>query len=295
MIRILKFRLAATLFALSLFFVCASEVGARPPQSFAASHAKVSLIAEDSAFQAGHSAWIGVLFDLEKGWHVYWVNPGDSGEPPKIQWQLPAGFRAGDIRWPVPVRLGTGTVIDYGYQDRVLLPAPLDVPANYNPAKPVTIAAEVRYLICREVCIPAKAQVTLAVPVAGGTPADAAARREAFRNVRERWPKPLPAGWKVQASDEGKSFVLDVETGSRETKAQFFPIEEDQIDNAAPQTAAPTPRGIRLTLKKSDQLLKPIATLKGVVVLADGAPDQALGREFEISVPVAARRANARL
>src|SRR5579864_5040368 len=287
---IFKSRLAAAVFALTLFFACACEVGARPPQTFATTHAKVSLIAEDNAFQAGHTAWIGVLFDMDKGWHVYWVNPGDSGEPPKIQWQLPAGFHAGDIRWPVPMRLGTGTVIDYGYQDRVLLPVPLEVPANYNPAKPVKLAADVRYLICREVCIPAKAQVTLAVPVAGGSAADAAARREAFFNARARWPKPLPAGWKAQATDEGKSFVLDLETGSRETKAQFFPLEQDQIDNAAPQTAAPTARGIRLTLKKSDQLLKPIATLKGVVVLGDGAPNHA----FEISVPVAARRANAR-
>jgi DsbC/DsbD-like thiol-disulfide interchange protein len=286
---ILKFRLAATVFAFSLFFVCASETSARQPQSFAVPHAKVSLIAEDNAFQAGHDAWIGVLFDLEKGWHVYWVNPGDSGEPPKIQWQLPAGFHAGEIRWPVPVRLGTGTVIDYGYQDRVLLPVPLDVPANYNPEKPVKLSADVRYLICREVCIPAKTQVALAVPVAGAA-ADATARREAFRSVRDRWPKPLPAGWKVQGGDDGKSFVLDLETGSRETKAQFFPLVEDQIDNAAPQTAAPAARGLRLTLKKSDQLLKPIATLKGVVVLGDGAPDHA----FEISVPVAARRANAR-
>jgi thiol:disulfide interchange protein DsbD len=292
---IFKTRLAATALAFSLLFVCATRLSAQPAQSFAVSHAKVSLISEDNSLQAGHTSWIGVLFDMEKGWHIYWVNPGDSGEPPKIQWQLPAGFHAGDIHWPVPVRLGTGTVIDYGYQDRVLLPLQLDVPANYNPAKPVTLAADVRYLICREVCIPAKTQVTLAVPAAGGAAADAAPRRDTFRATRESWPKALPAGWKVQASDEGKSFVLDLETGSREMKAQFFPLEEDQIDNAAPQTVAPTARGLRITLKKSDQLVKPIATLKGVVVLGDnGAPGQTPNRPFEISAPVAARRANSR-
>jgi DsbC/DsbD-like thiol-disulfide interchange protein len=294
MTSIFKFRLAAV-FALAVIFVCAAEPPAQQAQSFAASHAKVSLISEDNSLQAGHTAWIGVLFDMEKGWHIYWVNPGDSGEAPKIQWQLPAGFHAGDIHWPAPVRLGTGTVIDYGYQDRVLLPMQLDVPANYNPAKPVKLAGDVRYLICREVCIPAKTQVALAVPVAGGAAADAAARRDAFRATRERWPKLLPAGWKVQVSDEGKSFALNLDTGSREMKAQFFPLEEDQIDNAAAQTAAPTARGVRITIKKSEQLLKPIPILKGVVILGDtGAATQAPNRAFEISAPVATRRANSR-
>src|SRR5690349_20203345 len=100
-------------------------------QSFAVTHAKVSLVAENNSLRAGQAVMLGVLFDLEKGWHIYWVNPGDSGEPPKIQWQLPAGFQAKEIRWPTPMRLGAapvqgspnakspnvyGTVVDYGYE-----------------------------------------------------------------------------------------------------------------------------------------------------------------------------------
>jgi DsbC/DsbD-like thiol-disulfide interchange protein len=261
----------------------------------------LSLIAEDNAFAPAHTTWIGVLFDLEKGWHIYWANPGDSGEPPKIQWQLPAGFRAGAIHWSTPVRLGTGTVIDYGYEGRVLLPVPLEVPANYNAAAHAALSADVRYLICREVCIPAKANVTLAVPATNEPPAAAAARREIFHSARAGWPQPVPVGWKVQANDQGPHFVLDLDTGSREMKALFFPLEEDQIDNAAAQTVTPTARGVRITLKKSDQLLKPISTLKGVIVLgnaANGAPAPSAppppSRAFEVSVPVTARRATER-
>ena len=290
MTSILKSRLAAIVLTVSVVFTVSVICGGvlAHGQSFAGSHAKVSLIAEEGAFQPGHTAWIGVLFEMEKGWHVYWVNPGDSGEPTKIQWQLPAGFHAGDIRWPVPVRLGTGTVIDYGYEGRVLLPMPLEVPANYNPATHATLAGDVHYLICREVCIPAKAHVALSAP------AQAAAAPALFRDAREHSPKPMPANWKVQAADEGRRFVVDLETGSQEMKANFFPLDEDQIDNAAPQAVTPTPHGVKITLKKSDQLLKPIPTLRGVVVFGNNtASSSSPVTAFEISVPVtAARSAN---
>ncbi len=288
----LKIRVMAIVSTLLVLVVCGYAIGTLG-QSFAVPHAKLSLIAEDNALHPGHVAWIGVLFDLEKGWHVYWVNPGDSGEPPKIRWQLPVGFRAGDIHWPAPVRLGTGTVVDYGYEGRVLLPVPLEVPANYNSGAHVNLSADVNYLICREVCIPAKASVTLSMPAVNQSPAASAATREIFRTAREDWPKSIPATWKVQASEQGPKFVLDVQTGSPEMKATFFPLEEDQIDNAAPQTVTPNARGLRITLKKSDQLLKPISTLKGVLVLESaGTAPPVPGHAFEISAPVTTPRAN---
>jgi DsbC/DsbD-like thiol-disulfide interchange protein len=250
-------------------------------QSFTAGHAKVSLVAENNSLQPGKTALVGVLFDLEKGWHIYWVNPGDSGEPPKIQWQLPAGFQAKEIRWPTPVRLGAGKVIDYGYEGRVLLPVPIQVPASYQPAKPVALSADIRYLICREVCIPAKAQASLSIPPVNAT--GEAAARELFRSTFDNSPKPWPAGWKAQVSDNGGFFVLSLETGTSEPRATFFPLLEDQIDNSAVQGIEANPRGVVLKIKKSDQLQKPISTLKGVVVL--GA-----GRAFEVSAPLAAKR-----
>jgi DsbC/DsbD-like thiol-disulfide interchange protein len=267
-------RFSIPLVVLVLGFACCGIAAA---QSFTAAHAKVSLIAENNSLQPGQSAWLGVLFDLEKGWHIYWVNPGDSGERPKIQWQLPAGFQAKEIRWPTPVRLGTGTVIDYGYEGRVLLPVPMQVPADYKSGKPVMLSADIRYLICREVCIPAKAQASLAIPSANtsGVTAD----RELFRSTFENSPKPLPVAWKAQASDMGGFFQLSLDTGTSESKAAFFPLEEDQVDNAAPQGVTATARGVQLKLKKSDQLLKPISVLKGVVVLSPG-------RAYEVTAPV---------
>lgn len=267
--------LLATLILALAFNPCASA------QSFAITHAKVDLVAESNSIQAGKTAWIGVLFDLEKGWHIYWENPGDSGEPPKVQWQLPAGFHAGEVRWPTPVRLGTGTVIDYGYEGRVLLPVPVQVSADYTPGKAVMVSADIRYLICREVCIPAKAQAKLSIPSANAS--SDATNRELFRSTLDRVPKVWPSGWKAQVSDSAGFFLLSLETGASEAKAAFFPLEEDQIDNPAAQSVMPTPRGVQIKLKKSDQLLKPIGMLKGVVVLGSG-------RAYEITAPVAGKK-----
>jgi thiol:disulfide interchange protein DsbD len=246
-------------------------------QSFSTTHAKIQLLSEDGAFKPGQTSWIGLYFNMEPGWHIYWINPGDAGEPPKVQWTLPKGFRTGDFRWPTPSRMTTGSVVDYGYQGKVLLAAPLEVPADYKPGTAATLSADIRYLICSQVCIPAKGQATLRVPQAKGATPEPAAR--IFQDTRQSWPKPLPAGSKAQAAYNGKNFVLSLDSGSPETKAFFFPVEEDQVDNDAPQTTTSAGNRVQITLKKSDQLQKPLPTLKGVVVLGSG-------RAFEVAAPV---------
>ena len=115
---------------------------------------------------------------MEPGWHVYWINPGDAGDPPRVKWEAPAGFVVGDFRWPTPTRLVTGPVVDYGYEGRVLLAAPVTVPASHKAGSAVPIAADIRYVICREVCISATARATLA-----GATVPAAERQARIRDL----------------------------------------------------------------------------------------------------------------
>ena len=79
-----------------------------------------------------------------------------------------------------------------------------------------------------------------------------------------------------------QNFILSVQARSQLTGASFFPLEPSQIDNSSPQDFAPTHDGFRLTMKKSDQLTKPISTLKGLIVFGPG-------RAFEVSAPVVSR------
>lgn len=260
-------------------FLLASVVlifgAAASAQSSAESHAKVELIAEQQTVAAGKPFWVGLLFHLDPGWHIYWQNPGDSGEPPKVQWQLPPGFAAGAIRWPQPIRLGSGTVVDYGYEGQVLLMAPIAEASSQRASSLPSVSAEVKYIVCREMCIPGKAHLTLAMPAGG----DWIQRRALFEQTRQQLPKPPPAHWKVSAESSKSNFIVSVRGSPQVQSASFFPLEPDQIDNSSSQAFASNRAEFRLTLKKSDQLIKPISTLKGLIILGPG-------RAFEVAAPV---------
>src|SRR5271170_4087971 len=122
-------------------------------------HGTLELVAENQSIAAGHTIHLGLRFQLEKGWHIYWVNPGDSGEPPRVKWQLPRGVSVGAMEWPTPRRLGSSSIADYGYEDAVMLIVPIRAEAGLAAAGPASLAAEIRVLVCREMCIPGKAQL----------------------------------------------------------------------------------------------------------------------------------------
>src|SRR5215210_5687367 len=63
---------------------------------------KAELIADTNAVVPGKPFTAGLLLRMVPGWHTYWQNSGDSGMPTRIEWQLPPGFKAGEIQWPLP-------------------------------------------------------------------------------------------------------------------------------------------------------------------------------------------------
>ncbi|HMD96704.1 MAG TPA: protein-disulfide reductase DsbD domain-containing protein [Terriglobia bacterium] len=275
------------LLLLLLLLFALSPGGAWGSQA-ADTHGSLQLVSEQQSIEPGHEFWIGLRFNLEKGWHIYWVNPGDSGEPPKVNWDLPAGFGAGDLQWPAPHRLEHPPLTDFGYEGEVLLLAPVHAPSQLLGRPPAqlaggggnaTFAADVKWLVCRDICIPAHQRVTLSLAIRERAPKTDPNWRALFERSRSRLPQPAPVSWKSAVLAEGKDFVLSIESDASQAQATFFPLEPLQIENGAPQRVSAMPRGIRLTLEKSDQLLKPITNLRGVIVLGNG-------RAYVIDAPV---------
>ncbi len=174
---------------------------------------------------------------------------------------------------------------DYVYEDAVMLIVPMRAGANVTAQGPARIAAEVKVLVCREMCIPGKAQVSLTLPVKPKPPPVPPQSTHLFAATRKALPRPAPANWKFGLSETNDSFVLTGNLGRRITDAIFFPLAESQVSNAAPQTLVPTASGFSLTLRKSDQLLKPIARLRGVLVLSG---ERAYSIDEPVGKPVAA-------
>jgi DsbC/DsbD-like thiol-disulfide interchange protein len=261
-----------------LLFAALTTMAYAAPAS-APSHLRVTLLSEYMALGPARVSWIGLRFEIESGWHIYWKDPGDSGEPPSVQWELPAGLRAGAIRWPAPERIPDHTLVDYGYEGGVLLMAPIRTPPESAAREPIKIAATVKYLVCRDVCVPGSAHVALLLPVSRRESLQPSGSRALFIQTRSRWPKPAPRSWKINALGSGDRFVLTLRTGASERCAVFFPDDPSAIKNAAPQPAIPLANGVRLTLQKSDLLVKALPRLEGVVVLGSKGA-------FVVSVPI---------
>lgn len=146
---------------------------------------------------AGQSFWLGLKLAHEPDWHTYWKNAGDSGLPTELQWQLPSGLNAGSIDWPTPHALRVGPLVNYGYENTVLLPIPVKVASDFKaPASGmVEVHLSASWLICRVECIPESGEFTLQIPVVGST----AANSEDFLKARAQQP--------VALSGNGQAYV----------------------------------------------------------------------------------------
>jgi thiol:disulfide interchange protein DsbD len=167
-----------------------------------------------------------------------------------------------------------------------MLIVPMHAEASLPAEESARLGADVRVLVCRETCIPGKAQLSLTLPIKSQPPPPDARNSDLFTATRKSLPRPVPGHWRFRVADANDAFVLTANLGQQITWAIFFPLAESQIGNAAPQKLLPVAAGFRLTLRKSDQLLKPIERLKGVLVLS---ADRSYLIDVPLSNPNAAR------
>jgi thiol:disulfide interchange protein DsbD len=263
-------RISRLIFA--FFLLLGAGLTARAASSsFDADHVHVQLVIPFGNLNRGESAFAGLYFKLEPGWHIYWKNPGDAGEPPHIQWTLPKGITAGPMQFPAPKRLPLGPLMDFGYEDEVLFPLVLNV-AQTVKTGPVLLHANVDWLVCRESCIPGKAEleVSRAIPSTPSEIVSLISDSQLYNHLIGRLPKPFPANYKAVFQPATTGFRLTVETGQRETQAEFFPEDENILDNPAPQKLTPTANGLILDLKKDASLTANPPQLRGVLELSGG-------------------------
>ncbi|PIT83211.1 protein-disulfide reductase [Limnohabitans sp. 15K] len=201
------------------------------------------LVHAPQGIQAGSTFWLGLQIEHQPHWHTYWQNPGDSGLPTRLNWQLPDGLQAGDIAWPLPKKIPIGTLANYGYEDRLLLRVPVTVGAHFQfPAAgglPLRLRAD--WLVCRQECIPQEGQFELNLPSA----APQIQRAPLFDAARALSPQVLPqlnqggswvTGGQTTVSEDGQHLRLQVHglpVGWRGQTLSAFPITALVVHNAA--------------------------------------------------------------
>jgi thiol:disulfide interchange protein len=237
-----------------------------------APHLTAELVSLGPAIAPGGTQEVGLLLTMEEHWHVYWINAGDSGEPPHIDWTLPPGITAGEMQFPIPQRLPLGPLMDFGYEDEVAFPVTISAAATVQPG-PAHLDAQITWLVCAQVCIPGKAHLGIDLTVQPGAPPPAqeptlGALGEAMTLI----PKPPPAGAKFSVTADAQRFVLSLVDGEREKDAEFYPFPQgttDVIANAAVQNIEPQRDGVKLYVSRSPDLAALPATLHGVFKLSD--------------------------
>jgi len=237
----------------------------------------VRLLSEATGAQSSGTFWVGLHVALQQGWHTYWVNPGDSGAPPRIQWTLPPGAVAGDIVWPAPHRMSNPPFADFGYENEVLLLVPITTSA-LPIGQSLTLAADVRVLVCKDICVPERSSVSLSLPVSR-SPTPHAEVEPLFTAARQRAPGSPPSSWRMHAGMRDRSVVLSIDAADPPGKVEFFPLRPVEIQNAAAQKYARLSHGVSLVLQVDERRKDPPARLTGVLV-ADGT------RAFTLDVPI---------
>lgn len=190
---------------------------------------KAESLASVSAVKPGESFKIGVRFKIEPQWHIYWINPGESGEATQVEWVFPEGYKVGPLEYPVPVTFPQpGDIKGYGYLDEVMLMTTVTPPADAKPGTDVPFSAKVKWLVCHDVCIPGKANFDGKLTVAASaTPAN----EQVFKTWNERLPtwdfakvKDVVTGtkWSQPKGSEGPVELVVNWAGEPPAKVEWF-------------------------------------------------------------------------
>jgi thiol:disulfide interchange protein DsbD len=262
--RALKYWLLALLFASAGAFALSGN-------TVATDNVKARLVSEVSAIGPGQTFWVALELDIRDGWHTYWRNPGDSGEPTKLVWQLPPGFTAGDIVWTTPHRFEIAPLVNYGYAKHAVHLVQVTAPKELKAGIPVSLAAKASWLVCSDVCIPEDANLQLSLPVgarAGGVDPGSAAL---FTTARGDLPSAQPAPTSARIAGDQLIITLGQEWGatlSQITSLSFFPYDEGGIEYATPQTLTRTKDSVDLAMKVGYQPPK-AGAIRGVLVVTE--------------------------
>ena len=217
------------------------------------------LVAEGRATPGGEVE-LAIHMRPVAGWHGYWLNPGDAGLPMDVKWQLPEGFAAGPLRYPVPTRLTVAGLMNYVFERDYAVLVRLKVPAGARGNVP--IRAEAHWLACTDkICVPEQGQLGLDLPVGTGTP-----NRAEFDKWRTALAHPLATVGHFVTAGNKLRVAIPIPASVDVREPYLFPITDNVVDYEAAQSFRRAGDWVvaELAVKKSP------AQFAGVLATADG-------------------------
>ena len=237
---------------------------------------KAELVADVQKVEPGQKFRIGVLYTIQPNWHIYWKYPGDAGIPTQIDWQLPDGFKAGPLQWPLPTRdREPGELEVFDYSNEVLLFAEVQAPAQL-PAGPIELAAKTNWLVCEKECVPGNAQLSLKLNDGSG-PDNAGL----FSKYAALVPKSGSGGYSIAMTQSGKDVLINFSGVPANSQLDFFP---EPPENVIAGHAKQTGNTVTLSVDGGAALQR----LKGVAVIRSQQSTDAFDTDLQAGAAPAA-------
>jgi thiol:disulfide interchange protein DsbD len=264
-------------------FAIAIWAGILPAQ---AAHTKVRLILAAEAAKPGDTVQAGIHLHMDPGWHTYWKNPGQSGLPTSIDWDLPPGISVGEIEWPLPKKVPEAELTTYVYEGDAVLLLPLKIAADAKSGT-LTLKANLGWLECEKQCVRATGNVEATLTV--GSETKASADKESLETSRKKLPATgeglmARASWEDPAASEKRAAVIEWNSVQPADDVDFYPDKSDDFE-VQPQTEKlPSAVGkIRLRIRVTKSAKEWPKEISGVLV--QGAGDARKG--YEVKLPCA--------
>jgi len=258
-----------SLLILLIALMVPATAAAEASQPVRTDHLQSRLVAEKTVAVPGTRLTLGLLFEHDPHWHTYWRNPGDSGLPTRLELTLPDGVVAEPIAWPHPQRFELADIINFGYDQRRLLPVTIVIPADYAaPSLPVRAAA--RWLVCEDECIPGKAEYAFELPVAPSADVDARWIDD-FATARADLPREAAATLAVAEDADAIALTLvGLDADATPAQWQWFPETPKLVANGAQPQWQRAGDGWRARWPKSEYFTTIPADVAMVAVDRDG-------------------------
>lgn len=262
--------LRLSLFALAGLFAASLHAQSTPVRS---GNVEARLIADVGAIQPGKPFTIGLQLSIDPTWHTYWINPGPTGLPTSLKLELPEGFSAGPLQFPVPKRFITDYGFDvrevgYGYETAVVHPITVTPPATLGVGETITLAGKAGWLMCDpNTCIPGKADlsITLEVGATAKPSPDAIAIEAATATLPTLVREPLALAL------TGANLVLTARLPAgvipEGAALSFHPLKNAIIDPFAEPAIAVDGDTVTITAPKFESLTAAPAEFAGVLVV----------------------------
>lgn len=244
---------------------------------------ELTLVAREPHVRPGNTFQVALKFKVEPKWHIYWMNPGDTGVSTNVDWKLPAGFKVQSTTWSRPHRFESSGVVSYGYEDEAFAVATIAAPRNFA-GPTVRIGAAADWLICKETCIIGNGSANLTLPVratAAATKVEEGPWAKLSATLPKAFPIPMRATaykdhYEVRFENSPVGFVTP-------RTAYFFAFDSNVVDHAKPQELKVSAGEVTLRLYRSSFEKSPAKVLEGVLDLHLG---NGPGAAYTVRIPI---------